>query len=208
MLKLNYTVLNAFTKTPDSGNPAAVIILPTPSTSIDEAEPFKSYPSTEALQKVATELNHPMTAFLLPQDPSKGQYLLRWLDPGTEVQLCGHATVALSQYLFSLPDTPRRLELNTVHHGLVVSENLPTPLDGDDQRVGLDFPEILGFEEVSKGSERWEKVVSGLEDVAGKKDLPIEAISRHPHYWIIEFEKAFDMSAAGLPLDLSKLVCR
>lgn len=149
-----------------------------------------------------------MTAFLLPQDPSRGEYLLRWLDPGTEVQLCGHATVALSEYLFSLPDAPGRLELNTVKHGLVVSENLPTPLDGDDRRVGLDFPEILGFETLEKGSKRWEEILSGLEDVSGKKDLPLEGISTHPHYLIIEFKEGFNMSATAFPVDLDKLVSR
>lgn len=206
MVKLDYTVLNAFTTSAEAGNPAAVITLPTPATPIDPADPFKSYPPTEALQKVATEINLPMTAFLLPQDFSKGQYLLRWLDPGTEVQLCGHATVALSQHLFSSPSAPGRLELTTVKHGLVISENLPTPFDGDDKRVGLDFPEILGFEAVEKSSERWEEVVGGLVDVSGKHHLPVEAIMKHPHYIIVEFAEGFDMSAHGLPLDLEKLV--
>lgn len=206
MVKLDYTVLNAFTTSAQSGNPAAVIVLPAPKESIDSADPFKSYPPTEALQKVATELDFPMTAFLLPQETSKGQYLLRWLDPGTEVQLCGHATVALSQHLFSLPKAPKRLELTTVTHGLVVSENLPTPFKQDDKRVALDFPEILGFEEVEKGSKRWEDVIKGLEDLAGKQDLPVEAIAVHPHYIIVEFQKGFDMSASGFPLDLKKLV--
>lgn len=206
MLKLDYTVLNAFTTSAQSGNPAAVIILPSPKGPIDSSDPFKSYPPTSVLQKVATELDFPMTAFLLPQDTSKGQYLLRWLDPGTEVQLCGHATVALSQYLFSQPNAPARLELNTVTHGLVVSENLPTPFDKSDERVALDFPEILGFEQVQKGSGRWEEVIKGLEDVAGKQDLPVEAISVHPHYLLVEFASSFDMSASRLPLDLEKLV--
>lgn len=206
MVKLDYTVWNAFTASQDSGNPAAVIVLPAPTTAIGPADPFKSYPPTKALQKVATELNLPMTAFLLPQDPSKGQYLLRWLDPGTEVQLCGHATVALSQHLFSSPGAPKRLELNTVTHGLVVSENLPTPFNESDKRVGLDFPEILGFKEVEKGSGRWKDVVNGLEDVSGRQDLPIEAVLDHHHYMIVEFKEGFDMSANGFPLDLEKLV--
>lgn len=206
MVKLHYTVLNAFTNSAESGNPAAVITLPPPSKAIDPSDPFSSYPSTEALQKVATELNYPMTAFLIPQDPDQGKYLLRWIDTGTEVQLCGHATVALSQHLFSQPQAPRRLELMTVKHGLVVSENLSTPFDHDDKRVGLDFPEILGFEDVNKDSEEWNRVKKGLEDVAGIQDLPIEAILKHVHYIIVEFKDGFDMSAKGLPLNLEKLV--
>lgn len=207
MVKLQYAVLSAFTRTAESGNPAAVIVLAPPTSAIDSTDPFKSYPPTEALQKVATQLDYPMTAFLLPTTPgSNRDYLVRWIDPGTEVMLCGHATVALSQYLFSLPNAPKRLNLTSVKHGLVVSELLANPFDAQDQRVGLDFPEILGFQEIKQGSERWSEVESGMKDVAGKEDLPIEVILENPHYIIVELAKGFDMSAKGLPLQMEKLV--
>jgi predicted PhzF superfamily epimerase YddE/YHI9 len=206
MVKLDYVVLNAFTSSPSSGNPAAVIILPPPA-DVDQNDSFSSYPPTPALQAVATKLNYPMTAFLLPLTPSEGKYALRWLDPGTEVQLCGHATIALSEYLFSLPNPPRQLDLQTVKHGQVISEQLSNPFEESDKRVALDFPQILGFSEVAKSSQEWEKVEKGLREVTGVENLPLTGVAKNDHYVIVEFEKGFDMSAKGLPLNMDKLVC-
>ena len=204
MVELEYTVLNAFTNSPDSGNPAAVILLPPP-TNINKDDLFSAYPPTPALQEIATKLNYPMTAFLLPLGSEDGKYALRWIDPGTEVQLCGHATVALSEYLFSLPNSPKRLELETVKHGLVVSQRLSNPLKEGDERVALDFPEILGFKDLERSTEEWSDIVKGLKEVIGK-DMPIAQLRRNDHYLVVEFEPDFDMSAGGLPLEMEKLV--
>jgi len=203
MVKLEYTVLNAFTTSPKHGNPAAVIVLPTPD-QINENDLFSAYPPTQALQKVATHLNYPMTAFLLPLN-TDGKYALRWIDPGTEVQLCGHATVALSEYLFSKEGAPGRLEFETVKHGKVVSERLENPLKKGDMRMALDFPEILGFRDIEKSSEEWSTINKGLVGVA-TKEIPIAQLRKNDHYLIVELEAGFDMSATGLPLNMEKLV--
>jgi predicted PhzF superfamily epimerase YddE/YHI9 len=203
MVKLDYTVLNAFTTSPDHGNPAAVIVLPPPD-HINSNDLFSAYPPTSALQKVATHLDYPMTALLLPLDID-GRYALRWIDPGTEVQLCGHATVALSEYLFSRPGTPGRLELETVKHGRVISERLENPLRDGDMRVALDFPEILGFRDIEKSTEEWSEINKGLAEVA-RKEIPIAQLRKNDHYIIVELEAGIDMSASGLPLNMEKLV--
>jgi predicted PhzF superfamily epimerase YddE/YHI9 len=203
MVKLEYTVLNAFTTSPDHGNPAAVIILPS-ADKVNENDLFSAYPPTQALQKVATHLDYPMTAFLLPLGVD-GRYALRWIDPGTEVQLCGHATVALSEYLFSKDGAPGRLELETVKHGRVISERLENPLKKGHMRVALDFPEILGFRDVEKSSEEWSTTEKGLAEVS-RKEIPIAQLRKNDHYLIVELETGFDMSATGLPLNMEKLV--
>jgi len=183
MVKLEYTVLNAFTTSPKHGNPAAVIVLPPPD-QINENDLFTAYPPTQALQEVATHLNYPMTAFLLPLGVDR-RYALRWIDPGTEIQLCGHATVALSEYLFSKNGAPGRLELETVKHGKVVSERLRNPLEEGDMRVALDFPEILGFRDIEKSSEEWSTINKGLVGVA-RKEIPIAQLRKNDHYLIVE----------------------
>ena len=203
MVQLDYTVLNAFTTSPKHGNPAAVIILPS-ADKVNENDLFSAYPPTSALQKVATHLNYPMTAFLLPLDVD-GRYALRWIDSGTEVQLCGHATVALSEYLFSKDIAPGRLELETVKHGKVVSERLENPLKDGDLRVALDFPEILGFRDIETSSDEWSTINKGLAEVA-RKEIPISQLRKNDHYLIVELQAGFDMSAKGLPLDMDKLV--
>ncbi len=49
------------------------------------------------LQAVAEEINLPETAFLLPKGHD---YQLRWFTPTTEVDLCGHATIASAHILY------------------------------------------------------------------------------------------------------------
>ena len=71
-------IVDAFTNAPFSGNPAAVCVM-------DE------WPSEESMMKLAMENNLSETAYIVKED--KG-YHLRWFTPGTEVELCGHATLA------------------------------------------------------------------------------------------------------------------
>lgn len=77
-------VVDAFTDTPFSGNPAAVCVLPAPR---DE----------RWMQQVAREMNLSETAFLHLED---GAYRLRWFTPTVEVDLCGHATLASAHVLW------------------------------------------------------------------------------------------------------------
>jgi PhzF family phenazine biosynthesis protein len=77
-------VCDAFTATPFRGNPAAVCLLDAPR---DEGW----------MQRVAGELNLSETAFLHPQDDG---FSLRWFTPVSEVDLCGHATLASAHTLW------------------------------------------------------------------------------------------------------------
>lgn len=71
-------IVDAFTNKPFSGNPAAVCVM-------------DHWPSEKSMMKLAMENNLSETAFIVKED--KG-YHLRWFTPGTEVELCGHATLA------------------------------------------------------------------------------------------------------------------
>ena len=78
------TVVDSFTDTPFSGNPAAVCVL--------------AAPTTDAwMQAVAAEMNLAETAFVAPRPD--GDHDLRWFTPTTEVDLCGHATLASAHVL-------------------------------------------------------------------------------------------------------------
>jgi PhzF family phenazine biosynthesis protein len=78
-------VVDAFTSEPFAGNPAGVCLL---EGGRDDAW----------MQKVAAEVNLSETAFLREQE---GGYSLRWFTPETEVELCGHATLASAHVLFT-----------------------------------------------------------------------------------------------------------
>ncbi len=84
MLHQLYQV-DAFTEEPFKGNPAAVCLLEAP-----ESETW--------MQSLAAEMNLSETAFLLPEGKA---WRLRWFTPTTEVDLCGHATLASAYVLFT-----------------------------------------------------------------------------------------------------------
>lgn len=81
---------DAFTDGPGSGNPAAVCILE------------KEMPE-RTKQRIASRVNLSETAFLLKKD---GVFELGWFTPETEVDLCGHATLASAHILFTLGIIP------------------------------------------------------------------------------------------------------
>lgn len=73
-------IVDAFTAVPFAGNPAAVCVM-------------DSWPSEKAMMKLAMENNLSETAYLVPEGNG---YRLRWFTPVSEVELCGHATLASS----------------------------------------------------------------------------------------------------------------
>jgi PhzF family phenazine biosynthesis protein len=82
--------VDAFTKEPFKGNPAAVCFL---------EQPCKD----NVLGAIAAEMNLSETAFprkLAKSDKDRQFFSLRWFTPKTEVDLCGHATLATAAVLF------------------------------------------------------------------------------------------------------------
>jgi predicted PhzF superfamily epimerase YddE/YHI9 len=77
-------VVDAFTDRPFSGNPAGVVLLPAPA-------------APAWMQSVAAEMKHAETAFVVVGGAEP--LPLRWFTPTTEVDLCGHATLASAHVL-------------------------------------------------------------------------------------------------------------
>lgn len=84
-MPIDLWLIDAFTDTPFSGNPAGVCLLTQPRPDI-------------WMQGVAREMNQAETAFLTKR---KEGYDLRWFTPTTEVELCGHATLASAHFLWA-----------------------------------------------------------------------------------------------------------
>jgi PhzF family phenazine biosynthesis protein len=109
--------LDAFTRRPLAGNPAAVMLL-------------ESFMADGILQGIAAENNLGATAFLVPKG---GDYRLRWFTPSCEIPLCGHGTLASAavvmerleigrrQVIFASPSGP--LTVNRIEGGY--SMNFP-----------------------------------------------------------------------------------
>ena len=81
--KIKYSRINSFTSNSFSGNPAGVLM----SNKLSESE----------IQLIARELNFAETAFI--SSSKYCNYKLRWLTPTSEVDLCGHATIAALHFL-------------------------------------------------------------------------------------------------------------
>lgn len=77
-------LVDAFTDDPLTGNPAGLV---------PDAEGLE----TSQMQAIARELNASETAFLTPGDEADRR--IRYFTPTTEVDLCGHATIASHAFL-------------------------------------------------------------------------------------------------------------
>lgn len=74
-------LLDAFTEHPFGGNPAGVIL-------------DASQLTDEMMQKIAREMGVSETVFVQPDSTGEAQFEIRFFTPHTEVDLCGHGTVA------------------------------------------------------------------------------------------------------------------
>lgn len=101
-------IVDAFANIPFSGNPAAVCVM-------------ERWPSEESMMKLAMENNLSETAFIVKEE--KG-YRLRWFTPGTEVALCGHATLASSFVVLNYYETDSdEVKFNTLSGELTIRRN-------------------------------------------------------------------------------------
>ena len=119
--------LNAFAEGNYLGNPAGVCLLP-------------AARDDDYYRKAAIKMDLPETAFIYKKD---GIYQLRWFTRnGSEVELCGHATLATARVLFreGYSDTSSTIRFSTA------SGILTATTDGES--INLDFPaeEIAGID--------------------------------------------------------------
>jgi predicted PhzF superfamily epimerase YddE/YHI9 len=110
--------IDAFAERPLTGNPAAVC-------------PLDAWLPDDVMQAIAAENNLAETAFFVPE--GKG-WRLRWFTPTTEVDLCGHATLAAAHVIFTvLAPELQRVAFRTEKAG-----DLAVTRDGE--LLALDFP--------------------------------------------------------------------
>ena len=160
--------VDAFTAQPFAGNPAAVCLL-------DEVR------DDRWRQSVAAEMNLPETAFVERRAGQSG-FGLRWFTPTTEVELCGHATLAAAHVLWEQGESTARLEFHT-RSGMLSAEQ-------SEGGILLDFPadpprevpappglaEALGTELVWTGRGKFDYLVELSDAEAVRRvapDLPV-----------------------------------
>lgn len=117
--------VDAFTSQPFAGNPAAVCVLSSPQ-------------DPHWMQSVAQEMNLSETAFLVRQSDG---FDLRWFTPTTEVDLCGHATLASAHVLWSEGHLAPNVEARFQTRSGLLTANLQSQVLGENW-IELNFPAI------------------------------------------------------------------
>ena len=117
--------IDAFADRPFTGNPAAIC-------------PLDRWIAEPVMQAIAAEIGFSETAFIAREGPGEdpgegGGWRIRWFTPTSEVDLCGHATLASAFVLFhheGVPGDEIRFESK--------SGNLSVTKNGDS--LTLNFP--------------------------------------------------------------------
>ncbi len=173
-MSVNIIQVDAFTREPFGGNPAAVCVLPQAA-------------DASWMQRVAREMNLSETAFLVGR--GSGEYDLRWFTPTVELDLCGHATLASAHVLWEDGHLPPAAP--AVFH--TRSGRLSAERRGD--WIEMDFPaeparpapvpeglaEALGTEPVHFGRNRFDCLVEVDSEATVRRLAPdIGALARVP----------------------------
>ena len=164
-------IVDSFTNEPFAGNPAAVCVM-------------DSWPSEGSMMKLAMENNLSETAFIVKEEK---EYHLRWFTPGTEVELCGHATLASAYVILNFYEQDKtEVTFSTLSGKLIVKQNenlyemdFPTyelkevPVTDDMEKafgarpikavLGLDLICVFESEETVRKLDPDQEILSGLE---------------------------------------------
>ncbi len=167
-MELDLYQIDAFTDRPFEGNPAAVI-------------PLETWLPDNTMQSIAEENNLSETAFFVPTN--KG-FHIRWFTPKTEVDLCGHATLAAAYVLFNILGYKKnRIEFESKSGTLTVLQK--------DDWIVMDFPAQLPIpcnvpDEIAKAFSK----------------APIECLRSEDY--IVVFETESDISSIEPDIDYLK----
>ncbi len=120
-MKLPLYQIDAFASRVFTGNPAAVC-------------PLEAWLPDDVMQAVAAENNLSETAFFVPEGPERNGFALRWFTPATEVDLCGHATLATAHLIMNRLDPGRgQVDFHTRQAGTLTVRR-------QEDLLAMDFP--------------------------------------------------------------------
>lgn len=147
--KIDLAQIDAFATVPFTGNPAAVVLL--------SSNQYFRPGIEEWMQKVAMECNLSETAFVARKEAEQATFYLRWFTPATEVDLCGHATLATACQLYSKKLVDEKDVLSFETRSGTLKASLETSAQGE-KLIALSFP------------------VTELQDVAAEKEESLKQI--------------------------------
>ncbi len=156
MLTIPIFQVDAFSDKLFGGNPAAIC-------------PLKEWLPAPLMQKIAAENNLAETAFFIPQGKD---FELRWFTPESEIDLCGHATLATAHILFTQLD----FEGDIIHFHTLKAGTLT--VSRKDDLYTLDFP--------SRAPQSCDVPEGLIEALGGKK--PVDVLRSRDYFVVYETE--------------------
>jgi PhzF family phenazine biosynthesis protein len=172
---IRITQVDAFTDRRFAGNPAAVCIL---------ADPAED----RWMQDVAAEMNLSETAFARRLGTSS-KFSLRWFTPKSEVDLCGHATLATAHVLWE------EEHLSADEPALFETRSGPLTARLGPSGIELDFPAEPIHEEVTDPEE--------LGELRSALGAPVRFAGRNQFDLLVELES--EEQVRGLCPDIRRL---
>ena len=162
-MELEINVIDAFTDVAFKGNSAAVIIT-------------NDWISAELMQSIAIENNLSETAFVKEIDIHN--YEIRWFSPITEIDFCGHATLASSFVVFSKNDNVTNINFYAKAVGNLSITKM------DDGYIQMEFP--------SRPPENISDIPSAL--LNGLSIKPMEVLLNNQAYFVV-YENEVDVTS-------------
>jgi PhzF family phenazine biosynthesis protein len=160
-MQLEINIVDAFTDTLFKGNSAAVIVT-------------DNWLADALMQSIALENNLSETAFIVPDD--KGVYHIRWFSPLTEIDFCGHATLASAFVLFKKNPNVKIIQFSAKAVGRLTIEQTAAG------KIQMDFP--------SRMPEKIDDIPDSL--LAGLSITPAEVYRNAQAYFAI-YDSEFDV---------------
>lgn len=165
-MKLPIYFINAFTNQIFKGNSAAVIIT-------------KEWLADKTMQLIAKENMLSETAFIVIGDDDK--YHIRWFSPLTEIDFCGHATLASAYVLFQQAKELNKSITTLTFTASAVGDVIVTHKENN--LIEMDFPK--------RKPERLDEVPAALFD--GLSIRPKEVLRNQQAYFAI-YESDYDIA--------------
>ena len=199
-LELQQFQVDAFASRVFEGNPAAVC-------------PLDEWLPDDVMQSIASENNLSETAFFVPCGSG---FDLRWFTPATEIDLCGHATLASAHVLFeSLGYSGTAVSFNTRSGELIVKRAgndysmdfpaqppqvcaLPPALE---EGLGASPSEVLASEDYMAVFQSEAQVLSLAPDLSVLRQLDLRGVIATAPGGDVDFVSRFFAPGAGIDED-------
>ncbi|KAA8734497.1 PhzF family phenazine biosynthesis protein [Acinetobacter qingfengensis] len=153
--------VDAFSQQLFQGNPAAVLVL-------------EQWLDEQLMQKIAAENNLSETAFVKILDAQN--YEIRWFTPVSEIEFCGHATLASAFILFQKFTALKTIHFHSKKLGIFIISQ------ADDGKICMNFP-IRKAEKLSEYPEILNEALT----------KPIKAVYRNAQAYILEYQSVQDV---------------